>query len=464
MPGVLFDTIAAIATCPGEGAVGIVRLSGTEALRIVSRVFRPVRAAKWPPASGFRMTYGHVVDPETGDVVDEVLVSVMKAPRSYTREDVVEVNCHGGPLPLRRILELILENGARLAEPGEFTKRAFLNGRLDLAQAEAVLDVIRAKTGDGLSLAVGQLGGRLSERIRDMLDAVMQVLAFVEASIDFPEDDIPELRLRELAGRLEELAARCASLAEGAEAGKVFREGISTVIVGKPNVGKSSLLNALLREKRAIVTAVPGTTRDVIEEIVNVRGMPLRLIDTAGLRYTDDVVERIGVQMARERAETAELVLFVLDAGSGLEEEDIEVARLVERKRGILIINKVDVGERELDLAALPLRVRAWPAVRTVMTEGLGLEELESVIEEQVLGKGFAMREPPLVTNVRHKASLERAAGYLSQAAANLAAGVPLDIVAVDIRAGAEALGEVIGANVAEDVLDRIFADFCIGK
>ncbi len=460
----LVNTIAAVATSLGEGAIGIVRLSGPESLGIVSRVFRPARAVKWPPAAGFRMTYGHIVDPETGEIVDEVLVSVMKAPRSYTGEDVVEVNCHGGPLPLRRVLELVLKNGARLAEPGEFTKRAFLNGRLDLAQAEAVVDVIRAKTGDSLSLAVSQLGGRLSGLIRTMLDAVTQVLAFVEASIDFPEDDIPDLELQELIDRLQELAGQCASLAKGAEAGRVFREGISTVIVGKPNVGKSSLLNALLREKRAIVTAVPGTTRDVIEEIVNVRGIPIRLIDTAGLRYTDDVVERIGVQMARERAETAELVLFVLDAGSGLEEEDIEVARLVKFKKGILIINKVDLAKKDLDLGVLPPPVREWPSVRTVMTEGLGLEELESAIEERVLGKGFTLKEAPLVTNVRHKVSLEKAAEHLDQAAANLAAGMPLDVVAVDIRVGAEALGEVIGANVSEDILDRIFADFCIGK
>jgi len=460
----LHDTIAAVATPPGEGGIGIIRISGPDALKIAGRVFRPAREKDWRAGPGFRMYYGHAVDPGTGETVDEVLVSVMRAPKSYTREDVVEINGHGGVLPLQRILKIVLDCGARLAGPGEFTRRAFLNGRLDLVQAEAVLDVIRARTGSGLQVALGQLRGGLSERIGAMREALLQVLAEIEASIDFPEEeDVPETRLEALAGHLAALEAGCAELLEGAEAGRVYRDGLGVAIVGKPNVGKSSLLNALLREKRAIVTDVPGTTRDVIEETVNIRGLPVRLLDTAGLRETADTVERLGVARTRDAVAGADLVLVVLDAASGLEDEDRRVLALARGKPLVVLINKVDLAPAGIDPDAVRALVDG-PVLMAAIIEGRGLNELEETIAGLVLGGRVTGHHTVLISNVRHQHALEQAGRYLEEARSALVSGMPLEMAVIDIRNALDSLGDITGETAGEDLLDRIFSHFCIGK
>jgi len=460
----LHDTIAAVATPPGEGGIGIIRISGPDALKIAGQVFRPVGEKDWRAGPGFRMYYGHAVDPGTGETVDEVLVSVMRAPKSYTREDVVEINGHGGVLPLQRILKIVLDCGARLAGPGEFTRRAFLNGRLDLVQAEAVLDVIRARTGSSLQVALGQLRGGLSERIGAMREALLQVLAEIEASIDFPEEeDVPETRLEALAGQLAALEAGCVELLEGAEAGRVYRDGLGVAIVGKPNVGKSSLLNALLREKRAIVTDVPGTTRDVIEETVNIRGLPVRLLDTAGLRETADTVERLGVARTRDAVAGADLVLVVLDAASGLEDEDRRVLALARGKPLVVLINKVDLAPAGIDPDAVRALVDG-PVLMAAIIEGRGLNELEETIAGLVLGGRVTGHHTVLISNVRHQHALEQAGRYLEEARSALVSGMPLEMAVIDIRNALDSLGDITGETAGEDLLDRIFSHFCIGK
>lgn len=469
----LHDTIAAVATPPGEAGIGIIRISGPAAVDIAGGLFRPAAHRDWRSGPGYRLYYGHVVDPGTGDTVDEVLLSLMRAPRSYTREDVVEINGHGGIVPLRRILQLVLDSGARLAEPGEFTRRAFLNGRLDLVQAEAILDVIRARTGDSLKVALGQLRGALSERIGTLRDALLQVLAEIEAGIDFPEEeDVPETLVENLVGRLAAAEDGCAALLTGADAGRVYREGLGVAIVGKPNVGKSSLLNALLRESRAIVTEVPGTTRDVIEETVNVRGLPLRLLDTAGLRETEDAVERVGVARTRAVIGEADLVLVVLDAASGLREEDREVLVLAGGKPSVVLINKIDLAPDGIEVA----QVRALtgdrdgndaedpPVLRVSIREGRGLDELEETIAGLVFGGQITGSQAVFISNVRHKTVLERARRHLREARAALTGGLPLEMAVIDIRNALDAFGEITGVTVTDDLLDRIFADFCIGK
>lgn len=460
----LHDTIAAIATPPGEGGIGIVRISGVRAIEIAGRLFQPAGDRDWQSGPGYRLHYGYLMDPENGEAVDEVLLSLMRAPRSYTREDVVEINGHGGIVPLRRILQLVLDSGARLAEPGEFTRRAFLNGRLDLVQAEAVLDVIRARTGDSLKVALGQLHGELSGRIGTLREVLLRVLAEIEAGIDFPEEeDVPETRLEQLVERLAELEDECAELLAGADAGRVYREGLGIAIVGKPNVGKSSLLNALLRETRAIVTDVPGTTRDVIEETVNIRGIPLRLLDTAGLRETEDVVERLGVARTRIVVTEADLVLVVLDAASGLQKQDRQVLALAAGKPLVVLINKIDLAPSGIDPGEVSVLVDA-PVIRVAICEGRGLDQLEETINELVLGGRVVGRHAVLISNVRHKSALERARRYISEARSALTGGLPLEMAAIDIRNALEACGEITGVTVTDDLLDRIFADFCIGK
>lgn len=458
------DTIAAISTPLGEGGIGIVRVSGNEAFKIAKRIFKPARGGDWTRGKGHRLIYGYVYDPDGERVVDEILLGVMRAPHTYTREDVVEFNCHGGIVPLRKTLELVLKYGARLAEPGEFTKRAFLNGRLDLAQAESIIDIIRAKTDAGLNVALGQLRGRLSAAVGELQDELLDVLANVEVSIDFPEDDVGEASREELRQRIEVVVNKLKKLLEEADVGKVYREGIHTVIVGKPNVGKSSLLNALLRDRRAIVTEIPGTTRDVIEEVLNMRGIPIRLVDTAGLRETDDVVERIGVERSRQLIKQADLILFVLDVCDGIESEDREIIDLVKNMRGIVILNKIDLCESRNLKSQVNELLPQWPVVEISALKEEGLSRLEDAIEEVVLGGGIAASDSVLVSNVRHKEALSRAKQHLSDAINGMDEGIPADLLAVDIRGAWEALGEITGKTVSEDLVDKIFADFCVGK
>ncbi|HHW43984.1 MAG TPA: tRNA uridine-5-carboxymethylaminomethyl(34) synthesis GTPase MnmE [Desulfotomaculum sp.] len=458
------DTIAAISTPLGEGAIGIVRLSGPRAVEIASKLFVSAKKRDWINGGSHRLIYGHVVDPETKEMVDEVLLGLMRAPHTYTREDVVEFNGHGGIVPLRRILELALRYGARLAEPGEFTRRAFLNGRLDLAQAESIIDVIRAKTDAGLRLAMSNLRGELSTRVGQFQDQLLGLVARVEATIDFPEEDLEEVTREDLITITGGVLSGVEGLIEQAAGGRVYREGIRAAIIGRPNVGKSSLLNALLREKRAIVTEIPGTTRDVIEEVVNIRGIPVRLMDTAGLRATSDVVEKMGVERSRDALRLADLVLLVLDASTGLTDQDREIVELAGDRKGIILINKSDIGDgRALEREVRPAAGDKPVKIISVKT-GEGLPDLEQTIEELVLGGRVEAADTFLVSNVRHKEALEKCREFLREAREGLLQGRNLDLVAIDLRAAWEALGLITGSTVSEDIVERIFRDFCIGK
>ena len=458
----LDDTITAISTPVGEGGIGIARMSGPRALGIVQGFFAPGRCATLPrdPPTlvPYRLTYGHVVDPATGQVVDEVLAAYMPAPHTYTRQDVVEINCHGGVVPLRRVLELCLRGGARLAEPGEFTLRAFLNGRIDLAQAEAVLGVVQARTGAGLHLAMEQLGGRLSQEIRRARVRLVDVLAWLEAAIDFAEDEIPEWDVEPdlLAARetLERLLA-------GADQGIIYRHGLRTAIVGRPNVGKSSLLNALLRTSRAIVTPIPGTTRDTLEETLNLRGVPLVLVDTAGIRVaSDDPVEQLSIERSRTALAAADLALLVVDGSEPLTAADYDIAALVGDKTALVVVNKSDLpivaSARHLLPQCLHLHISALT--------GQGLEALEEAIVEMVFAGQIVASDALLVSSPRHKEAIRRALDHVAAAQTTLAEGLPADFVSIDVTAAVNALGEITGETAHEDMLEAIFSRFCIGK
>lgn len=472
------DTIAAIATPPGQGGIGVIRVSGAEAFALVQPLFfYPGKATGLPPSH--LLTYGRIIDPATQEILDEVLVAFMCAPRTYTREDVVEIQGHGGPLVLQRILRLLLRHGARLANPGEFTLRAFLNGRLDLAQAEAVMDLISARTEAGQRLAMQQLQGRVSAQVDDARHAVLGVIARIEASIDFPEDDIPTPEPAELQPLIELALQKVAALLAGSEQGRLYRQGLRTAIIGRPNVGKSSLLNALLRTERAIVTPIAGTTRDTVEEVANLRGIPLYLIDTAGITPSNDPVEQIGVQRSRAAAESAEVVLLVFDGSEPLSEHDRQVSEELralgfgdqqfsaasdERRRAMLIVvNKAD-REQLLDLSEIH---QLWPGVNVISTStltGAGLPELEEALADLVLAGRASFGEEALITSARHQAALRAAHDHLRASLVALEQGLPLDFVSIDLDAAYDSLGEVTGETASEDLLERIFSEFCIGK
>jgi tRNA modification GTPase len=442
------DTIAAISTPLGEGGIGIVRLSGAEALSIAKVVFQG-------KLSDRRLSYGHVIDPQTGERVDEVLVSYMAAPHTYTREDVVEINCHGGPLPLQRILQLALRHGARLAQPGEFTLRAFLNGRIDLAQAESVLDVIRATTEASLRVAMHGLDGRLSSAIKDLRAQLLSVLAYLTARIDFPEDEVPG---QDVAQPLDDTLRKLRDLIATADAGMVYRFGVKTAIVGRPNVGKSSLLNRLLREDRSIVTPIPGTTRDTIEEVANLKGVPFILVDTAGIIHSKDVVESLGVERSRKAIEQADLVLTVVDVSQPLTDADREIVALIGGKAALVVANKCDLPRQDE-----PEKL-GRQTVYTSALSGEGLSRLEDKMVELALGGEVVVSDALMVNNPRHKDALERAATTLAQALQDLDTGMPDDFVTIHLTASLNALGEITGETVQEDLLETIFANFCIGK
>jgi tRNA modification GTPase len=454
------DTVAAIATPMGEGGIGIARLSGPASLSIGERIFE--RKAKGPWES-HKLYYGHVVDPETNQIIDEALCVLMKAPKSYTREDVLEIHCHGGSLVTQRVLELVLREGARAAEPGEFTKRAFLNGRIDLSQAEAVIDLIRAKTPAGQAAAAEQLAGRLHERLFDVKERLSSVLSHLEAYIDFPEEEI-ELSTKEgFLKRLSEAKELLQSLLSTYEEGRIYRDGLTTVIVGRPNVGKSSLLNLLLKEKRAIVTSVPGTTRDIIEEYMNIKGVPLKLVDTAGIRETEDLVEIEGVKLAREVLNKSDIVLFVVDGSQPLADDDRRIAAELSGKRHILIVNKSDMPKRITDDEIGQLG-GDMPLVSISAARGDGIDALhEEVFREAIHGN----KEPSggvVITRARHRDLLNRAVGAIDSGMEGIRAGLSPELPSMDIRASLDAIGEVVGETTPNDILERIFNEFCIGK
>jgi tRNA modification GTPase len=463
------DTIAAIATPPGEGGIGIVRISGPDALAILGRMFRPARPSAWRP---YRMRFGHVVA-EDASPVDEALAVYMRAPRSFTAEDVAEISCHGGPLVVSRALELALRHGARPAEPGEFTMRAFRNGRIDLAQAEATLDVIQARTAAGLALAQAQLSGWLSGELGAIRELLLGPLAYCTALVDFPEDEVEPQEIR---APIEAALAALDRLLTSADQGIVYRQGARAALIGRPNAGKSSLLNALLRADRAIVTPIPGTTRDTLEETASLRGIPVVLVDTAGIAETDDPVERLGVVRSRAALASADLALLVLDASAPRTAEDQVIAELAARKPTILILNKIDLLDTETrrqgdklnadQLAvALPpgLPISFSAVVEVSARTGAGLDELAGAVADVLLGGSSAASER-MVSSPRHRDALARAAGHARDALAGYARGIPADLLAVDLTAALSALGEITGAGVGDDLLSAIFSRFCIGK
>ncbi len=458
----LDDTIAAISTPIGVAGIAIVRVSGKNAVEVVDKVFRNIQGKTLDNAPNHSLLYGHIVG-NGGKTVDEVLVSVMRGPHSFTAEDVVEINCHGGVIAVKEVLELILSVGARPAEPGEFSKRAFLNGRVDLAQAEAIIDLINSKTKKSLDVAVRQLKGALSDQIKKATDMLLEVLAFIEAGIDFPEHDIEELSRAKIKEMTEEIFNLLKKLIESSAAGKILREGLKTVIIGKPNVGKSSLLNSLLKENRAIVTDIPGTTRDVIEEVVNIKGIPLVLVDTAGIRETEDIVEKIGVEKSRELFKDADLILLMIDASTGLTEEDKEIISLVKDQNCLIIVNKTDVGKDISDREIENYDGKS-DVVRLSLLTGEGLEQLEEKIEKIVFAGHVSGSDELLVTNVRHKNALDKAAESVQEVLQALEAGLPTDFLAIDIKAALESLGEITGETLSENLVDQIFSRFCIGK
>lgn len=454
------DTIAAVATPAGEGGVGIVRVSGPDAERIARGIFARSGGRNGALRS-HTLYYGTIREPRSGEIVDEVLLTVMRKPRSYTGEDIVEVHCHGGPFVVRRVLELVLSCGARHAEPGEFTKRAFLNGRLDLAQAEAVLDLIRARTDKGMRLALDQVEGGLSRWVGALREELLDILAQIEAAIDFPEEEIELLGREQLSCKVGFLREKIAGLIASYEWGRLFREGARVCIGGRPNVGKSSLLNALLGEERVIVTPVPGTTRDVIEESINLGGLPVVLWDTAGIRESADQVERIGVDFSLRHLEAAEAVLVVLDGSFPLTSEDRFILGAVRGKKGLAVVNKSDLPQ-QLDLLEARTLLNGKAALSVSAKTGGGLDELRHGLRDLLLG---AETEPAIVlTNVRHKAALERSEKSLGEAMETLARGLSPEMIAVDLQEARQGLEEVIGLVTNDNILEHIFSHFCVGK
>ncbi|HFR5317041.1 TPA: tRNA uridine-5-carboxymethylaminomethyl(34) synthesis GTPase MnmE [Streptococcus equi subsp. zooepidemicus] len=452
-----FDTIAAISTPLGEGAIGIVRLSGTKALDIAKSIFK---GKDLTTVASHTLNYGHIIKPSTGEVIDEVMVSVMLAPKTFTREDVIEINTHGGIAVTNDILQLLIKQGARMAEPGEFTKRAFLNGRIDLTQAEAVMDLIRAKTDKAMSIAIKQLDGSLSQLISDTRQEILNTLAQVEVNIDYPEyDDVEEMTTALLRDKTREFQTLLEQLLRTAKRGKILREGLSTAIIGRPNVGKSSLLNTLLREDKAIVTDIAGTTRDVIEEYVNIKGIPLKLVDTAGIRETDDLVEQIGVERSKKALQEADLVLLVLNASEKLTEQDKALLALSQDSNRIILLNKTDlkqvIEKDQLPEEAIPISV----------LQNQNIDLIEDRINQLFFDHtGLIEQDATYLSNARHISLIEQAVQSLEAVNEGLALGMPVDLLQIDLTRAWEILGEITGDAAPDELITQLFSQFCLGK
>ena len=467
------STIAAIATSPGESGIGIIRISGEKSLNILNKIFYPVSKNLAPKDNHRQLIYGHIKD-ELGHIIDEVLAVYFPAPKTYTAEDVVEIDCHGGIVPLSNTLSLVLRCGADLAEPGEFTKRAFLNGRLDLTQAEAVIDVINSKTNSSFDVAMEQLRGRFSKEINEIRKEITDVLVDIAVNIDYPDEDIELILYDKLENQLRSIKKKVDYLIDSSDTGRILREGLNVAIIGRPNVGKSSLMNAMLRESRAIVTEIPGTTRDTIEELINVRGIPVNLIDTAGIRSTDDVIEQIGIDKSKKSLESADLVIFMIDLTSEISAEDYEIFNQVDKSKLLLLFNKADKTARisEADIASF---ARGARYMISSVNDSKSVDEIENAIFEKaggnlLLGKESEAdklaRSPKsnIVTNARHKNMLERAATSLGEAINAASDGIPLEFMEIDIRNAYEELGFITGDSVQDDVIDEVFSRFCLGK
>lgn len=465
------ETIAAVGTPFGEGGIGIIRISGDLAGPILARIFSPASESGAPgprgdgakPPESRRLSYGRIIDPENGEVLDEVLAVFFKGPATYTREDMAEIHCHGSVVSLRKVLGLVLRAGARPAEAGEFTKLAFLNGRLDLAQAEAVLDLIRARTDRGFEVAMGQLEGRLSGKLRAVREALLALLAKTTVNIDYPDEDIEELLYSELIESITQIGGMIEKLRITARTGRILQEGLRVSIIGKPNVGKSSLMNALLRETRAIVTDIPGTTRDTIRETLSIQGIPVQLTDTAGIRETDNAIEQMGIQRSKAAFMEADLILLMLDISQELSEEDKYIIEHIGERRTLILANKIDLGARAT-MEEIKTYLPAARIIETSMVQETGLSEIEEEIKSLVYGGMVSPSESLLVTSARHGQLLERAAESLDQALGLAERGEALEIVELELRAAYDALGEILGETVGDDVLDQVFARFCLGK
>ncbi|MEW6376563.1 MAG: tRNA uridine-5-carboxymethylaminomethyl(34) synthesis GTPase MnmE [Thermodesulfobacteriota bacterium] len=456
------DTITAIATPFGESGIGIVRISGSLAEPIAKRLFKPKKDQSYFLSHHFH--YGEIIDPQNGNPIDEVLIVLMKSPKTYTREDIVEIQCHGGYFILQKVLELVLREGARMAHPGEFTKRAFINGRIDLTQAEAVIDLIRAKTIASLEIANQQLRGWLCREMTNLKERLIEHLSLIEAHIDFPEEEIAPISLEKMKQELEAEIQKLVEWLASHEEGRIFREGISCAIIGKTNAGKSSLLNVLLKEERAIVTPIPGTTRDVIEEVLNIYGIPVRLMDTAGLRKAKDFIEQEGMRRAKERVVDSDFVLLMLDGSRPLDTDDMEIFEEVKRKKKVVILNKNDLP-LNISLEEVKRRFQEDPVVSISCLRNEGIDDLKRAIYSSLIHRDVrATPEHMILANVRHKTALSQAKDSLSNAVRGLEEGTSLEFIAFEIRSALEALGEVIGETTTEEVLNRIFEQFCIGK
>ena len=457
-----FDTITSISTPMGEGAIGIVRLSGPQAIEIGDILYKGKK--KLSEVETHTINYGHIIDPETNETVEEVMVSVLRAPKTFTREDIIEINCHGGILTINRILELTMTYGARMAEPGEYTKRAFLNGRIDLSQAEAVMDFIRSKTDRASKVAMNQIEGRLSDLIKRQRQSILEILAQVEVNIDYPEyDDVEDATTDFLLEQSKRIKEEINQLLETGAQGKIMREGLSTVIVGRPNVGKSSMLNNLIQDNKAIVTEVAGTTRDVLEEYVNVRGVPLRLVDTAGIRDTEDIVEKIGVERSRKALSEADLILFVLNNNEPLTEDDQTLFEVIKNEDVIVIINKTDLEQR-LDVSELRKMIGDMPLIQTSMLKQEGIDELEIQIKDLFFGGEVQNQDMTYVSNSRHISLLKQARQSIQDAIDAAESGIPMDMVQIDLTRTWEILGEIIGESASDELIDQLFSQFCLGK
>ena len=458
------DTIAAIATATGAGGIGIIRMSGDNCFDILKKVFVPFNSEiNIEDVKGYTIKYGYIIDRNTGEKIDEVLVSFFRAPKSYTTENMCEINSHGGIVVERKILEECLKSGARLAEPGEFTKRAFLGGRIDLSQAESVVDIINAKTENEAKESVNQLQGALSEQINDIRGILLDILSDIEASIDYPEYDIEQTTNQKAMSILTKIEEKLEKLGSSYENGKLLKEGVKTAIVGKPNAGKSSLLNLILNEDRAIVSEYAGTTRDTIEEFVNIEGVPLKIIDTAGIRDTEDKIEKIGVEKAVALINEADLIIALFDISKDLDSEDFRILKMIENKKSIILLNKCDLSPKNEKTTCYMSKLNK-PLILASMRTKKGLDELYDTIAKMFNNNEIKLNDGVIITNLRHKTQISRAIESVKKAKESINEQMPIDVISICIKEVLEELGEITGDNVTEDIINNIFAKFCLGK